>query len=260
MGDTYENEATAMRRSEGIPNDVSSLGRWHSDSVTLLEWHLADRLFLHIGISSIIDRASDTSGFWLEIARDLLTSETHNCSLIHLSELGRSISHCWVAYLNTIVIEPKLISDRGALSLSRFSDGDNCFSVFSLEIDDDQSERHRAIVDKMIARIKKPHNYGPTAEERELDIRKEIHQKEKREREDHEERQRQQQDDAKDRMQKQVEWTRKLEQIKREEYQMLDAQGTPLRNFLMAHVMPTLTKALIGISASWQVRRMHLFF
>jgi hypothetical protein len=27
---------------------------------------------------------------------------------------------------------------------------------------------------------------------------------------------------------------------------MLDAQSTPLRNYLMAHVMPTLTKALIG--------------
>jgi hypothetical protein len=28
---------------------------------------------------------------------------------------------------------------------------------------------------------------------------------------------------------------------------MLDAQSTPLRNYLMAHVMPTLTKALIGM-------------
>ena len=105
-------------------------------------------------------------------------------------------------------------------------------------------------MDKVIARIKKPHNYGPSAEEREMDIRKEIHQKEKREREDHEEQQRQQQDDAIDRMRKQAEWTRKLEQIKREEYQMLDAQGTPLRNYLMVHVMPTLTKALIGMGSS----------
>jgi adenylate kinase len=116
-----------------------------------------------------------------------------------------------------------------------------------LEIDDDQSVRHRAIVEKIMARVKQPHNYGLSAEEQELHRRQEIHQKEKFERENREERQRSEEDGANDLMRKQTEWTRKLEQIKHEEYEMLDAQDTPLRNYLMMHVMPTLTKALVGM-------------
>lgn len=94
--------------------------------------------------------------------------------------------------------------------------------------------------------VKQPHNYGPTSEEQEISKRKELNEKEKREREEREERERDEQEAANDRMKKQKDWTNKLEQIKQEEFQMLDAQATPLRNYLMAHVMPTLTKALIG--------------
>ena len=73
-----------------------------------------------------------------------------------------------------------------------------------------------------------------------------ITEREKREREEREERERNEEEAANDRAKKQKDWTTKLEQIKREEFQMLDAQSTPLRNYLMTHVMPTLTKALIG--------------
>jgi adenylate kinase len=95
-------------------------------------------------------------------------------------------------------------------------------------------------------RVKQPHNYGPTPEEQEISKRKELGEKEKRDREEREERERDEQEAANNRMKKQKDWTNKLEQIKNEEFQMLDAQATPLRNYLMAHVMPTLTKALIG--------------
>lgn len=98
--------------------------------------------------------------------------------------------------------------------------------------------------------VKQPRNYGPTPEEQEISKRKELSEKEKREREEREERERDEQEAANDRMKKQKDWTNKLEQIKQEEFQMLDAQATPLRNYLMAHVMPTLTKALIGMILS----------
>ncbi|CAF3511735.1 unnamed protein product [Rotaria socialis] len=115
----------------------------------------------------------------------------------------------------------------------------------TIKIDDDRSVNHRNIVHKLMERVKAPHNYGPTPEEQEHAKRKELNEKEKREREDREERERDEQEAANDRMKKQKDWTTKLEQIKREEFEMLDAQSTPLRNYLMAHVMPTLTKALI---------------
>ncbi|UJR15265.1 hypothetical protein I4U23_002219 [Adineta vaga] len=115
----------------------------------------------------------------------------------------------------------------------------------TIKIDDDLSPNHRNIVKKIMERVKQPRNYGPTAEEQEIAKRNEINEKEKREREEREERERNEEEAANDRTKKQKDWTTKLEQIKREEFQMLDAQSTPLRNYLMTHVMPTLTKALI---------------
>ena len=118
--------------------------------------------------------------------------------------------------------------------------------LLSLEIDEDRSLNHRAIVEKIMERVKQPHNYGPTPEEQEERKRKQLDEQKKHEREEQEERERNEQEAANDRMKKQKDWTAKLELIKNEEFQMLDAQATPLRNYLMAHVMPTLTKALIG--------------
>ena len=39
--------------------------------------------------------------------------------------------------------------------------------------------------------------------------------------------------------------TSRLNEVKREEYELLEAQSIPLRNYLMKHVMPTLTQGLI---------------
>lgn len=117
-----------------------------------------------------------------------------------------------------------------------------------IEIDDDRSVNHRAIVEKMMERIKSPHNYGLSAEEEELAKQKEIFEKEKREREEREERERDEQEAENARIKKQKEWSMKLEQVQQEEHEILDTQSLPLRNYLIAHVMPTLTKALIGKS------------
>lgn len=119
-------------------------------------------------------------------------------------------------------------------------------NLLAIEIDDDLSPNHRNIVKKIMDRVRQPRNYGPTPEEQEIAKRNEITEREKREREEREERERNEEEAANDRAKKQKDWTTKLEQIKREEFQMLDAQSTPLRNYLMTHVMPTLTKALIG--------------
>ena len=121
--------------------------------------------------------------------------------------------------------------------------------MFRIEIDDDRSINHRSIVEKIMERVKKPHNYGLSAEEEEIAKQKELFEKEKREREEREEREREEQEAANNRMKKAKEWATKLDQVKREQHQILDTQSQPLRNYLMAHVMPTLTKALIGIES-----------
>ena len=117
---------------------------------------------------------------------------------------------------------------------------------FSIEIDEDRSINHRVIVEKIMEKMKKPHNYGLTADEEEMAKKKELFEKEKREREEQEERERDAQEAANERIKKQKEWVKKSEQLQQDQHQILDTQSLPLRNYLMRHVMPTLTKALIG--------------
>jgi len=49
------------------------------------------------------------------------------------------------------------------------------------------------------------------------------------------------------RARREAEWDAQLAQVKREEQEMLDTQSIPLRNYLMRHVMPTLTQGLIEV-------------
>eukprot|EP00052_Salpingoeca_macrocollata_P017549 m.143118 g.143118 ORF g.143118 m.143118 type:complete len:682 (-) comp20426_c0_seq1:60-2105(-) len=47
--------------------------------------------------------------------------------------------------------------------------------------------------------------------------------------------------------QQQEEWDHKLDEVRRQEKEMLEEQSLPLRNFLMKHVMPTLSKGLMEV-------------
>lgn len=44
---------------------------------------------------------------------------------------------------------------------------------------------------------------------------------------------------------KEKEWANKLFEVKQQEFEQLEARSIPLRNYLMKHVMPTLSKGLI---------------
>lgn len=88
-------------------------------------------------------------------------------------------------------------------------------------------------------------NYGPTPEELEEMRRQEEEAKQKKEAEEKAERERREAEEATERKRRQEEWASRLTEVKKEEYQLLEAQSIPLRNYLMQHVMPTLTQSLI---------------
>lgn len=67
----------------------------------------------------------------------------------------------------------------------------------------------------------------------------------KRKTEERAEKERQEAEEAAERKRKQDEWLARLEEVKREEYELLETESLPLRNYLMKHVMPTLTQGLI---------------
>lgn len=119
------------------------------------------------------------------------------------------------------------------------------FHPEKLDVTKDDSPMMRDTVEKIKKTIGEPRNYGPTPEELEEMKRQEEEARLKKEMEEKQEKERQEAEEASLRKQRQEEWTQRLNEVKREEFELLEAQSIPLRNYLMKHVMPTLTQGLI---------------
>jgi adenylate kinase len=113
-------------------------------------------------------------------------------------------------------------------------------------IEDDKSFLHKNVVDMIkLNYMKDTRNYGLSTEEKAELKRAEIEKRLAKEREEREQRERLEAEEAAERVKKQSDWNEKLEQLRKEELEYLETQSEPLRNYLMTHVMPTLTKGLI---------------
>lgn len=113
-------------------------------------------------------------------------------------------------------------------------------------VESDKSFLHKKLVDSIqMNNMKEPRNYGLTTEEKAELKRVEVETKLIKDREARQEKERLESEEAAERVKNQTEWNDKLEKIKKEELEYLETQSVPLRNYLMSHVMPTLTKGLI---------------
>ncbi|XP_045187456.1 adenylate kinase 7-like [Mercenaria mercenaria] len=114
-----------------------------------------------------------------------------------------------------------------------------------IDVTKDTSPMMSDTVERLKKIIGKPRNYGPTPEELAETLRREEETRQKLEAEYKQEKERKEAEEAAERKKRQEEWTQRLNEVKREEYELLEAQSIPLRNYLMKHVMPTLTQGLI---------------
>ncbi|KAK3092589.1 hypothetical protein FSP39_004695 [Pinctada imbricata] len=119
------------------------------------------------------------------------------------------------------------------------------FHPEKLDVTKDRSHMMKDTVEKIKKKIGTPRNYGPTPEELEEMRRQEEEARIAKETKEREEREKREAEEAATRKQRQEEWTQRLNEVKKEEYELLEAESTPLRNYLMKHVMPTLTQGLI---------------
>ncbi|KAJ3183943.1 Adenylate kinase 7 [Gaertneriomyces sp. JEL0708] len=95
--------------------------------------------------------------------------------------------------------------------------------------------------------IGKPHNYGPTPEQI-TEKRRLLEEAKAREAAAaEEERQRREKEEAERQSKAATEWGARLEEVRKQEQEVLEAQSVPLRNYLMKYVMPTLTSGLIEV-------------
>ncbi|XP_021148183.1 adenylate kinase 7 isoform X1 [Columba livia] len=108
-----------------------------------------------------------------------------------------------------------------------------------------EDPENRFILKEIIKEIGEPRNYGLTDEEKEILERKAAEESLVREAQEKAEREHREAKERAERMANWEEWNKHLEEVKRQEQELLEAQSIPLRNYLMKNVMPTLMRGII---------------
>ncbi|KAM6906072.1 adenylate kinase 7-like [Lycodopsis pacificus] len=100
------------------------------------------------------------------------------------------------------------------------------------------------LMQKIFDMVGQPRNYGLASQEVEEEERRKAEEKMSREAQEKAE-ERKEAEEAKHRAAHWEEWTKSLEEVMKQEEEVLEAKSLPMRNYLMEHVMPTLTQGLM---------------
>uniref|UniRef100_H0WQ96 Adenylate kinase 7 n=1 Tax=Otolemur garnettii TaxID=30611 RepID=H0WQ96_OTOGA len=107
-----------------------------------------------------------------------------------------------------------------------------------------EDAQNRLAIKQLIKEIGEPRNYGLTDEEKAEEERKAAEERLAKEAAEEAEREHNEAVEMAEKLARWEEWNKRLEEVKREERELLEAQSIPLRNYLMTHVMPTLMQGL----------------
>ncbi|KAM3919809.1 adenylate kinase 7 isoform 2-T2 [Leptodactylus fuscus] len=113
-----------------------------------------------------------------------------------------------------------------------------------IDVSKDDDPQYRDIIKQIIEEVGEPRNYGLTPEElAELELRM-AEESLAREAERKAELEMMEAEEEVEKIARWEEWNSRLEEVKRQEHEMLEAQSVPLRNYLMKNIMPTLIEGL----------------
>ncbi|XP_022361119.1 adenylate kinase 7 isoform X3 [Enhydra lutris kenyoni] len=107
-----------------------------------------------------------------------------------------------------------------------------------------EDPQNRLAIKQLIKEIGEPRNYGLTDEEKAEEERRAAEERLAKEAMEEAEREHREAVELAEKIARWEEWNKRLEEVKREERELLEAQSIPLRNYLMTHVMPTLMQGL----------------
>ncbi|TFK15890.1 psychosine receptor [Platysternon megacephalum] len=107
-----------------------------------------------------------------------------------------------------------------------------------------EDPENKFIVKEIIKETGEPRNYGLTDEEKEELERKAAEARLAKEAEENAEQEHKEAEERAEKLANWEEWNKRLEEVKRQEQELLEAQSIPLRNYLMKNVMPTLMQGL----------------
>ncbi|XP_065762387.1 adenylate kinase 7 isoform X5 [Muntiacus reevesi] len=107
-----------------------------------------------------------------------------------------------------------------------------------------EDAQNRLAIKQLIKEVGEPRNYGLTDEEKAEEERKAAEERLAKEAVEEAEREHKEAVETAEKIARWEEWNKRLEEVKREERELLEAQSIPLRNYLMTYVMPTLMQGL----------------
>nr|XP_034344407.1 adenylate kinase 7 isoform X2 [Arvicanthis niloticus] len=107
-----------------------------------------------------------------------------------------------------------------------------------------EDAQNRLAIKQLIKEIGEPRNYGLTDEEKAEEEKKAAEERLAKEAAQTAEREHKEAMEMAEKIARWEEWNKRLEEVKREERELLEAQSIPLRNYLMTYVMPTLMQGL----------------
>lgn len=107
-----------------------------------------------------------------------------------------------------------------------------------------EDAQNRLAIKQLIKEIGEPRNYGLTDEEKAEVEKKAAEERLAKEAAQTAEREHKEALEMAEKIARWEEWSKRLEEVKREERELLEAQSIPLRNYLMTYVMPTLMQGL----------------
>ncbi|XP_069493823.1 adenylate kinase 7 [Ambystoma mexicanum] len=113
-----------------------------------------------------------------------------------------------------------------------------------IDVETDDDAQYRTVLKQIVQSVGEPRNYGLTPEE--------MTKQEQKAAEDHltqearlkAEYERKEAEETAEKLAHWEEWNKRLDEVKRQEQELLEAQTIPLRNYLMKNVMPTLMEGL----------------
>ncbi|KAG8449128.1 hypothetical protein GDO86_015978 [Hymenochirus boettgeri] len=113
-----------------------------------------------------------------------------------------------------------------------------------IDVSKDDDPQYKGTLIQICKVVGESRNYGLTAEEladQEIKAAEESFAHEAKRKD---ELQRKEAEEAAEKIARWEEWNKRLEEVKRQEQELLEAQSVPLRNYLMKNVMPTLVQGL----------------
>ncbi|CAN0111111.1 unnamed protein product [Bubo scandiacus] len=222
------------------------------------------------GFPESYDQAKDLFNLESENEEEGIKGKIPKCDKLITPEFVISLSASDEFLINRIINLPERIvagthytQDRFLQSLNVFrelnTDDKTVLNYFDeleihpqfIDVAKFEDPENRFIVKEIIKEIGEPRNYGLTDAEKENMERKAAEDRLLKEAQEKAERERKEAEERAERMANWEEWNKHLEEVKRQEQELLEAQSLPLRNYLMKNVMPTLMQ---GINECCRIR------